>query len=113
MTLPERIEYGSETEERIGQGPLLYVPRESDECPDCGVSKGKEHTIGCDTEQCPICSRQLIGCGHIRWVVREGNCYDCGEHVKYGVSSNNFLLCMNCESIVERPDAEVERWLEQ
>ncbi len=33
-------------------------------CADCGVKLGKLHWKGCDVEECPICGRQLISCGH-------------------------------------------------
>ncbi len=32
---------------------------------DCGVSYGTYHNLSCDMETCPICSEQLLGCGHI------------------------------------------------
>lgn len=32
-------------------------------CPDCGAKPGHHHHIGCDMELCPVCGRQLIGCG--------------------------------------------------
>lgn len=31
-------------------------------CHDCGVMAGQYHTEGCDFEQCPRCSGQLLGC---------------------------------------------------
>ncbi|MDO7884297.1 hypothetical protein [Hymenobacter cheonanensis] len=31
-------------------------------CGDCGVKAGMYHTYGCDHEQCPKCSGQLISC---------------------------------------------------
>jgi len=32
-------------------------------CIDCEASEGQIHDLGCDTETCPRCGRQLIGCG--------------------------------------------------
>ena len=31
-------------------------------CNDCGVSKGSLHLLGCDVEQCPICSGPVVSC---------------------------------------------------
>lgn len=31
-------------------------------CGDCGAPKGKPHHLGCDTERCPACGLQAIGC---------------------------------------------------
>jgi hypothetical protein len=31
---------------------------------ECGADFGKYHSLGCDMEQCPICKRQLLSCGH-------------------------------------------------
>jgi len=66
--MSERIEYGSETEAQIEGGSMLYIPRESENCPDCGANQGDLHKMGCDVEQCPVCSEQLISCGHIRQI---------------------------------------------
>jgi hypothetical protein len=32
-------------------------------CPDCNVLVGRPHHPGCDREECPRCSGQLISCG--------------------------------------------------
>jgi len=31
---------------------------------ECGVGYGQYHELGCDCEQCPICRKQLLSCGH-------------------------------------------------
>ena len=31
---------------------------------ECGVEYGQCHFLGCDLEDCPICKRQLLSCGH-------------------------------------------------
>lgn len=36
-------------------------------CHDCGVTRGGHHHLGCDREECPRCTRQLISCG-CSWV---------------------------------------------
>jgi hypothetical protein len=33
-------------------------------CPQCGVSAGRWHAVGCSWEQCPYCGGYLAGCGH-------------------------------------------------
>lgn len=32
-------------------------------CHDCNVRRGGRHHPGCDMEECPRCTNQLIGCG--------------------------------------------------
>ena len=49
----ERIVFGQE--EREGRMRFEY-------CPDCAAPPGALHHLGCDWEQCPRCSGQLIGC---------------------------------------------------
>ena len=31
-------------------------------CHDCGAKRGQYHHAGCDSEACPACGGQLIGC---------------------------------------------------
>lgn len=33
-------------------------------CPDCNVAPGGLHHPGCDTEECPTCHLQALGCEH-------------------------------------------------
>jgi hypothetical protein len=33
-------------------------------CPDCGVSPGHRHDMGCSWEQCPDCGAHLWDCHH-------------------------------------------------
>lgn len=43
---------------------LPYKSQSPDEyCTDCGVAPGRIHDLCCDTEDCPRCGGQLIGCG--------------------------------------------------
>ena len=32
-------------------------------CHDCYAVRGQFHCSGCDTEQCPVCKEQALGCG--------------------------------------------------
>jgi hypothetical protein len=40
--------------------PLPWL--EPGRCPDCNVEQGGFHHPGCDTERCPLCGGQAIGC---------------------------------------------------
>jgi hypothetical protein len=40
-----------------------WIEKVGTKCHDCGVDVGGFHHPGCDTEKCPKCSGQLIGCG--------------------------------------------------
>lgn len=47
--------------------PLRFGETDSDlsydgNCPDCNVKFGGYHHVGCDTEVCPICHGQALGC---------------------------------------------------
>ena len=52
-----RIVYGSEGGRELGD----YAER----CPDCNVTIGGIHHLGCDQETCPICgAKQRCWCEH-------------------------------------------------
>jgi hypothetical protein len=58
------------TEVEYPDGEVLEpIPFHSDShdrterCHDCGILYGGNHHPGCDTERCPKCGGQLIGCG--------------------------------------------------
>ena len=53
----ERVRFGQESGNRW---------EEFDYCPECGVSYGGIHHVGCDVEECPRCRTQYLSC-------------DCGE----------------------------------
>ena len=66
MTVTERIKYGEEEDVQLGDdGPMLYVTRDSEQCPNCLAEQGEYHVPGCDIEQCPECEEQLISCSHV------------------------------------------------
>lgn len=44
-----------------GEEPGWRNPR--GRCGDCGVLPGQHHHLGCDVQQCPRCSWQLLSCG--------------------------------------------------
>ena len=35
---------------------------DTDVCHDCNAGNGKIHHFGCDSEYCPQCGQQVIGC---------------------------------------------------
>lgn len=51
------IPYGDETMFGVG-APLPEL------CHDCAAPKGALHHSRCDMEECRVCGRQLITCGH-------------------------------------------------
>ncbi len=53
----KQVPYGKET--RYGEGFPAAAP---ERCHDCSAKKGEFHHPGCDTEECPKCHRQIIGC---------------------------------------------------
>ena len=42
---------------------LVLRPFRGQRCGDCGVADGGYHHPGCDLQQCPACSGQLLSCG--------------------------------------------------
>ena len=67
-----RIPYGKERDYKLWvEGGF------ADACADCGVGKGELHDSGpkfvCDVEECPICHKQLLTCGHSSVVTRKGD----------------------------------------
>lgn len=62
--LDTRVEIGGTEYERLSygeRGEALYST-----CPDCAVAIGQLHVRNCDTEICPACGGQALGCdcGH-------------------------------------------------
>jgi hypothetical protein len=37
--------------------------RANGRCGDCGVQPGGFHHLGCDIQECPVCSGQMLSCG--------------------------------------------------
>jgi len=50
------IPYGNESEDYSGGR------RNPPTCHDCAAKIGQYHHVGCDWEQCPSCSGQLLSC---------------------------------------------------
>lgn len=67
----DRIPFGEETHEVLGEGQLLYLAPSDNLCHDCQVERGELHAKGCDVEQCPVCKHQLIGCEHAKSLLGE------------------------------------------
>lgn len=58
-----RVRYGNETKTVGKNGKPVYVPRDNETCPDCGVNQGELHKDACDVEQCRKCGKQRLTCG--------------------------------------------------
>ncbi len=54
--LMDQVPYGKEVKYWEDRPP-------PERCHDCNCAVGGFHHPGCDMEQCPKCSSQLIGCG--------------------------------------------------
>ncbi len=52
-------------------------------CHDCGCKVGENHIPGCDTERCPKCNRQLIGCDCFLVVKKKETVFDEKAFSKY------------------------------
>ena len=48
---------GDREEQKLTGDPKAFL------C-ECGAKYGRYHELGCDLEDCPICKRQLLSCGH-------------------------------------------------
>jgi hypothetical protein len=60
----EAIEWRGKQYKRYKYGEVDEPNDEDYPCHDCGVEVGGYHHKGCDCEQCPICSHQLLSCRH-------------------------------------------------
>jgi hypothetical protein len=47
---------------RWGDEKRWPSPKQGERCGDCNVLPAQIHHMGCDIEECPQCSRQLISC---------------------------------------------------
>ena len=47
---------------RIKRGAKLDLLPGYGRCHECGAKRGQFHHAGCDSETCPACGGQLIGC---------------------------------------------------
>jgi hypothetical protein len=50
---------------RWGKERLWPRPKKGERCGDCAALPAQLHHLGCDIEECPRCSRQLISCGFL------------------------------------------------
>jgi hypothetical protein len=61
--LETRVEIGGQEYERLPYGaPGDHNSVVYPECPDCAARVGQLHVAGCDTETCPACGGQALGC---------------------------------------------------
>jgi len=112
-----RIEFGDESELKmsdvLGDGmrddkddQVLYRPRQTEECPDCGAAQGEYHTKGCDIEQCPVCKRQSISCDHDT-ISNEVEC-EWGDIGAYAIVERAVNFCPSCGASAESTDVPTQ-----
>ncbi len=58
--------FGEEIHKRIKFGEevagMSHMAQDSGNCHDCNAAAGRYHHDGCDTEECPRCGQQSLGC---------------------------------------------------
>lgn len=47
---------------KVGDQQDLLPINPGERCHDCGAPYGGYHHMNCDSERCPICGEQLLGC---------------------------------------------------
>jgi len=81
-------------------------------CHDCKAKVGEHHGSGCDTEQCPKCGGQLIGCDCFR-IGEDG--FDQKEFEKYEQEKWSGIMFEDAKLFAEQNNLFVyfkDRWIE-